>query len=77
MNTPIDNRLVDSYINQQIKFKNEEIRKKELANNRTNVANKALIIVALGVSSRCSNISTLAGVGKELLSRQKRIKFYT
>ena len=28
MNTPIDNRLVDSYINQQIKFKNEEIRKK-------------------------------------------------
>ena len=64
MNTPIDNRLVDSYINQQIKFKNEEIRKKELANNRTNVANKALIIVALGDALGVAIYLALAGVGK-------------
>ncbi len=63
MNTPIDNRLVDSYIDQQVKFKQEVIRKKELANDRVHAGNRALIIVALGIAIGLAIYLALSGVG--------------
>ena len=63
MISTIDNRLVDSYIDQQIKYKNEAMRKKELANDRTHIANRALIIVALGIAIGLALYLALSGVG--------------